>query len=391
MEQACYLFNPDNELALADGSADYLSPASARKMEEDLSFLPVWWACNDSRVLVSSIALALRWQEKHAELVPSVCFSSYSLPAEEFTRIIPWGWNAALRKKLIKWGVGADTLPSDEQLSEIRRLSNRSVAVELLSELNEFPYTCGTSSVCRDESETAFMLKDMSSFIMKAPWSGSGKGLWRGNDKDDTSLRNWYRRILNAQGSVIVEPFYDKVQDFAMEFYLHGDGIISWIGYSLFATDEKGRYASNILQNNQAIETILSSYLPELNWSDFRFCLMEKLAGTLKTGYAGFFGIDMMIVRSSIGEYNLHPCVEINLRMNMGIVSRLFYDRFVSPGSQGTFSVRCFSSSEELNAWYSEQEKKNPLHVEEGRIISGYLSLAPVGKDTRYIASVLIS
>ena len=38
-----YLFNPDNDLALANGDENYTPPLSARKMADDLSLLPIWY------------------------------------------------------------------------------------------------------------------------------------------------------------------------------------------------------------------------------------------------------------------------------------------------------------------------------------------------------------
>lgn len=391
MEQILYLFNPDNELALADGGTDYLPPASAKKMEEDLSFLPVWWAEKDSSILVSSIALAQRWQMKYIELIPSVKFTSFSL-IPEFTQIKPWGWNCTLRKKLLKWGISINNLPSDKQLKEIRRLSNRATAVKCLLELNKISYTCGDSFICYTEEEIFSLLKKNKPFIMKAPWSGSGKGLRRGNGIDNISLSNWCKKILRNQGSMVIEPYYNKVQDFAMEFFLQEDGSFLWLGYSLFRTDENGSYKSNLLMDNRRIEELLSNYVPEIDWCNFRDRLIKLLGKHLGTNYTGYIGVDMMVVCSKDElKYYIHPCVEINLRMNMGIVSRLFYDRYVEFGSKGLFSVNYFSSSEKLNTWHEEQKEKKPLHIKGGRISSGYFSLVPVGKETRYLVSVFIS
>jgi len=360
-------------------------------MEEDLSFLPAWWAEKNCSILVSSIALAQRWQMKYIELIPSVKFTSFSL-IPEFTQIKPWGWNLTLRKKLLRWGLSIYNLPSDKQLKEICRLSNRATAVKCLLELNKIPYTCGESFICYTEEEVFSLLKKNMLFIMKAPWSGSGKGLRLGSGIDNVSLRNWCRRILRNQGSLVIEPYYDKIQDFAMEFFLQKDGQLLWIGYSLFHTDSNGSYKSNILMDNRQIEELLSNYVPEMDWYNLRNQLMEFLRRHLNASYSGYIGVDMMVVRSKeSSKYSIHPCVEINLRMNMGVVSRLFYDRYVKLGSKGLFSVNHFSSSEKLKVWYEAQKKKNPLQLEEGRISSGYLSLAPVGKDTLYLVSVFIS
>ena len=38
-----YLFNPDNDLALANGDENFTPPLSARKIADDLSLLPIWY------------------------------------------------------------------------------------------------------------------------------------------------------------------------------------------------------------------------------------------------------------------------------------------------------------------------------------------------------------
>lgn len=39
-----YLFNPDSDLALASNEENYMAPASARRMIQDLALLPMWYA-----------------------------------------------------------------------------------------------------------------------------------------------------------------------------------------------------------------------------------------------------------------------------------------------------------------------------------------------------------
>lgn len=64
------------------------------------------------------------------------------------------------------------------------------------------------------------------------------------------------------------------------------------------------------------------------------------------TDYAGYLGVDMMICRE--GEnFLVHPCVEINLRMNMGVVARLFYDRYVAFPACGRYVVEHYMTDGE--------------------------------------------
>ena len=53
-----YLFNPENDMALASGSPYYMSPASAKKMSADVSALPAWYAGLDGAVLLAELLCA---------------------------------------------------------------------------------------------------------------------------------------------------------------------------------------------------------------------------------------------------------------------------------------------------------------------------------------------
>ena len=49
-----FLFNPDNDLALANFSSNYTPPSSALKIAEDLAVLPVWYAPDGAKVVGDS-------------------------------------------------------------------------------------------------------------------------------------------------------------------------------------------------------------------------------------------------------------------------------------------------------------------------------------------------
>lgn len=64
-----------------------------------------------------------------------------------------------------------------------------------------------------------------------------------------------------AAGGVVGEPIYNKVEDFAMEFYSDGKGRIIFAGYSLFRTNAGGAYEGNRLLPDAEIERRLSAYV----------------------------------------------------------------------------------------------------------------------------------
>ena len=49
-----HLFNPDTDMALADGRANYLPPSSAHQMALDLAILPMWYAMSGDGILAAS-------------------------------------------------------------------------------------------------------------------------------------------------------------------------------------------------------------------------------------------------------------------------------------------------------------------------------------------------
>ncbi|MBR2415885.1 MAG: hypothetical protein IKB11_03925 [Bacteroidaceae bacterium] len=51
-----HIFNPENDLALADGNSNYCPPPMARAIARDLAALPLWYASGCDCVLVSSNA-----------------------------------------------------------------------------------------------------------------------------------------------------------------------------------------------------------------------------------------------------------------------------------------------------------------------------------------------
>ena len=98
-----YLFNPDSDLALANNEADCIAPASARRMAQDMALLPIWYAAPGSAVLAPSAYNAdflKRMRELFGLQVQLV--TEPELPDYAEARIVPWGWNPAIRRFFLK-------------------------------------------------------------------------------------------------------------------------------------------------------------------------------------------------------------------------------------------------------------------------------------------------
>ncbi len=395
IKKALYIFNPEHDLALASGETNYMAPASARRMASELALLPMWYAEEGSGVLAPS-AYNLDYVKKIQELLGlSVdLMTEPELAIEPNLDIRPWGWDVALRKRLLGLGVDEALLPSMEQLNGLREYSHRSKAVSLLPELQLNEYFCGESYYLKTQEEWKTFVEERECCLLKAPLSGSGKGLNWCKGIFTPFISGWCTRVAASQGGIIAEPIYNKVEDFAMEFYSDGTGEVTFMGYSLFHTGKSGMYEGNRLLSNEAIWKQLSQYVPSKVLTDLENCLKYRLSALVGTVYKGYLGVDMMICRFPENEkpfFRIHPCVEINLRMNMGVVARFLYDRYVHPDSTGRFVIDYHPSEGEALQEHERMSATYPLKIREGRVYSGYLPLVPVHRRSCYRAWIWVT
>ena len=379
-----HIFNPENDLALADGGANYSPPPAAAGIAHDLCTLPLWFADTSDTVLLQG--------KKHLEYYNAMS-GAFVLPhifsigmQQGIAECQPWGWSPQILRRLKAMGIPQASLPSNSFIEEVRRISNRRTSIEILEGLAgngiEVP---PLPQYIEEKIGVKKFIESMPRCVVKAPWSGSGKGILGGVGQMGTTMEQFCSGIIKRQGGVICEHYFDSVLEFAMEFHAE-NGKVSFAGYSLFSTT-KGAYSGNILASDNAIESFIARYIPLEKLSAVRETLCAVLAKvTGKTGYRGYMGIDMMLYKDDYGTIRLHPCIELNFRMNMGMLSRIFYDSHVHAGKSGVYRVEYFRESGEALAMHIEKSEKNPLVVENGKVVSGYINLSPVTQDSHYIA-----
>jgi len=340
------IFNPDHDLALASGLQNFTPPHAGRQLRHDLGWLPALWAADSDGIVVDDAEQAtMQWNRMKAKMVairgmglpmPQPQFLTWRQPlvSKSVDAIDPWGWNMPLRRQLLASGMKMSLLPDNSRLSTVRELSHRRHGAALLPHLR-VEGTVGVAYQCSDMNDLQRLAKFYGQVVLKAPWSSSGRGLRFINmatdhgQKTDNDSR-WAANIIAAQGSVMVEPFYNKVKDFGMEFYSDGQGSVSYLGLSLFHT-ENGAYKGNILATEEAKTAMLRRLLSEELLERVRQAICQQLATAFKNRYRGPFGIDMMAVTATTeGTALLHPCVEINLRRTMGHAA-LAATRLINP------------------------------------------------------------
>ena len=285
------IFNPEHDLCIANGDENFVPPRSAMGFAKE------------------NIDLS-----EHLKR-----------PNKQRRQIIPWGWNHSLKKRLINEGVDPATLPSEEELQFIRTHSRREFALDVHSRLSYgdlqvigTDYRIVATSVC----EIQEFISVNGSAVLKSPLSGSGKGIRFVRERLSESDEGWCRRILDKQGSVIVEQRFEIIKECAMLFECHHEGM-DFIGYSLFES-RNGAYSRNILASNEEIEDMIAGYIPRETLIAIREKLTAILADILVGHYEGFLGVDQIICQAASPTFI--PVSEINLRMTMGLIARNQYD-----------------------------------------------------------------
>lgn len=351
-----FAFNLEHDLALANGDSHFIAPKNIRDMSCDLA--PLLEVMSKDPIMV-------------------------------------WGWDNAVVEQLCKMGVSRSSLPSPNALKNLRHRSERQTAHRLLRNFREADthnLYCGESFVMRDSENIDKYAAHYGHILLKAPLSSSGKGIRHVINGGDTFL-SWCKALIRRHEYFMLEPFYEKAQDFAMEFRTDRQGC-HFIGYSLFNTDHHGRYIESYLMSDSKIEDILSKYIPRKVLDETRQYIIAHHTEIIPnewdvSKFPLYFGIDMMIVKDTDLPYKIHPCVEINLRMNMGIIAHEVYAKYLAPEATGRFYLVFFADNAELRTFFQEKCTLNPASYIDNRLVSGYLPLTPIDCNTRHHAYIL--
>lgn len=375
-----HVFNPEHDIALAHGSPLFTSPRAGRQLRADLGFLPALWAGEESVVWTDQPQEALEAVRRLGLDVPPGLFvdtSSLRRLAGQVEAVDPWGWDAALCHQLQRLGINPRILPTAEELEEVRALSHRRTAKELLDSIQHTSLTdttigdsikekeeviettsktvelrseaielTGEAIEVKDEAALLQQLARWPEAVLKAPWSSSGRGVRMVSAPVHSSVLQWALGVMRRQGSLMVEPLYHKVADFGMEFSANAEGF-TYLGLSLFDTSATA-YTGNVLATEEEKRTKLARYLSPTQIDSLRQLVLNCLEAISPRFRLGPFGIDMMIVRTEDGKTHVHPCVEINFRRTMGHVAIALQQRITKPFEamavtfeDGYYHLRC--------------------------------------------------
>lgn len=300
------LFNPENDLALAAGSACYTPPPAAALLRSAGALLPMWLADEGDFLLAPrELEGACAQMRERFGLHGSILTPEN---IDDVNECAPWGWSAATRRAFIKAGIRESALPDSTRIERLRDLSHRRTAAQLLEKLGfaEVPVEA------RDRGSALAAIDALGGeAYIKLPWSSSGRGVFAVSGMSRSKLVEYIDGFIRRQGSVMVEKAYRKQRDFAMLFHCRG-GKVTFVGLSLFDTLPGGAYSSNILLPQSEIERTLGIDAAILSAK-----VGQALEEIVAPVYTGPFGVDMLLTEDGV----IVPGIEINLRYTMGFIA----------------------------------------------------------------------
>lgn len=306
-----HIFNASHDEALASNTACYTSSKAASVLEFDLASLPTWWADNGDFVLVP------KGHELDGEVYNGCRLTSVPM-WEKVSMIEPWGWDLAVVHRLKRLGAPLELLPAKEQIEKWRMLSSRKMSVKILEDVVRWNKgTIGQSWWVSEIKEIWSIFAEFSTLMFKSPWSSSGRGVFKVHESQVESMLPRIAGTIKRYGGIEVEPYYNRVMDLALEFFVRSTSI-DYSGISVFKTSDNGAYAGNWVADEECLVHLLPDEIVA-TLSDVRKSMVSSLSRIYLNHYIGPIGVDMMIVNNHDKLY-LHPCVEVNLRHTMGEV-----------------------------------------------------------------------
>lgn len=381
-----HIFNPEHDSALALESGIYTPKPQIQQFAKDLSTLPLWYSDEEDKVILPEIS-DQEWLNSVGNIIPNIKdkiastdeYKHFQAPK----RLMPWGIDNTVCKLTNTTQIDGEDVA--EVVNRTKIFSSREQTQDALTRLKENGLFDGFVSRKVDSIEELRKInEEFGRIVVKAPWSSSGRGVLFIDNLDDKEARR-IEKIIESQGFVMAESFFEKEIDFALEFE-NTDGKWHFAGYSLFSTDEHGAYKQNILASDEFLKAEIGKHADadRLDKIVEFYCQYFQGKSSELRGNK-IIGVDMMA-----GNGRIHPCVEINVRHTMGIVARRLYDKYIEPGKTGYYAIIRLNNADDLRKWNAEQTQAFPSTISNGKIAKGFIALTPIEKNTVFEAYVVV-
>jgi hypothetical protein len=407
-----HYFNPGHETALLNGSRFYHPPAHVLKMQEDLAFLPAWYAEADDYVFLSKpVPCLYRCSSFCNYMINTQLKQKKSFQPDAIEHIPLTGRNVRMTEdnSIALWGISPQSIHFFEKINRQYNLSfqipawkeeyrptgsrrtSQKILACLMNEIPEIEKEILPQFLSNMDEIENFLLRSDEKQVVKSPFSSSGRGLvWLPPGKIARSEKQIISGMLKKQACVSIEKALDKHLDFSMHFENTPEGKTQFTGYSVFQTNGKGAYEKSLLANQEKLESQITGYIDKILLLRVKNALIHLIHQFYSPFYTGNIGVDMLVYRSG-NTYKLYPCVEINMRKSMGYLALRLFEKNVHPDSQGELIIEYNPNPLIIREKQQEGLRQYPLVYENGQMKTGQLSLCPASETINYHAYIQLS
>ena len=370
-------YNSHCDSEIARGKPGYSPSQSSQRTAEDLSLIPIFLA-HKQDILLTPQRVSRAWIEELQEagfstpeligLGASEKISS-KIRADKLGGLEPWGWSPdaleffrPIQNRLIEMDGGnsafCQSLYENDSYfpAPIKDLFSKSWSTLFLknwmihhpNSLNYFGpmETLGSqeSSLEQVMGKAHLILLNNSCVMLKAPFGTSGmqnKKIQSETQLSSPQILGWIKRILQQQGSLVIEPYLEKLFDLSLQFEVKKERI-EILEARRFITGSRFQYQGTYLGKKMMgfepkHHQLFHQTLP--HWHE----MIRELGKTMREhGYLGPAGVDAMIYEYTPRHLHntntspspllfLKPLVELNPRWTMGRVA-LELEKHIDPG-----------------------------------------------------------
>jgi len=389
-----HIFNPSCETAIANGTVSYLPNKTLQTFENDLAFLPSIFSKNDDLILMPKYEELQHLEILHSlgfpvpgQILQTDFFDQHQKIISEIEQYKLWGWSPNWIHRLKK--NTNISCPKFEKSTfynwdtSHKKLYSRTTAKEILETiLRQNPNSIYIDkklipSKLTTITEIEAFLVEHQQIVLKEPWSSSGRGIimLRKNTLNQ-SITQRINGVLKQQNYIMAEPMLNKQLDMALHFKIKNQQV-SFIGDTYFQTNSNGQYQANYLNQVPNIDKRLLDFIEKNKNQLIDNLILSLSESKININYEGFLGIDVMLIEENKNLF-FQPCVEINLRNNMGTIA-LHIQKIIHPKAKGIFNV-VFNPKARFETTYQQENHK--ASTLDGLFYKGTLALvSPKGKQ----------
>lgn len=383
-------FNPTSELAIANGLPNYLPPALLREFEEELATIMLFFAVdNDFVIKENPVNEFFLKQLKELNFPKPVFISKTSLKkhiptVNKLLHFESWGKSPA-ESNFIN---DIKAVPNSDWDPVYKKLYNRKTSISFLENFLKKHYMPVYPSLeflpqeAQTIEEIQSLITKWGSVVLKTPLSSSGRGLQiiRKKDLNHANIK-WINSVLLQQNYLTVEKWYSKYADISFQFHISNEHV-NCIGPTFFQTNTNGQYSGHYLNFTEYgklnMDFSIINKTGEL--------LQKELSNSIyaKT-HQGFLGIDAIIF-SDKDLFKLHPCIEINPRYTMGMVSKQI-EKYLHHDAKGNFRIY-YDSKKPFLDFIADKQKKHEIIMSEEKLKKGIIALTSPNPDSKFGAYI---